>query len=155
MKRNRKGSKRRRRTVQLWTYKRAKAAVPYLSAVLRSLREHWLQAAANHQLARRLADRPGRPDRDSLIAREEALQDAAEAETRFGDTLAELEAIDVFCLEPSQGQALVPFVHDEELAWYVFDLFEPKPYRFWRYHSDPLDTRRPIAQVLEKSTGNS
>jgi hypothetical protein len=155
MKRNRKGGKRRKRTVQLWRYETAQAAVPYLSAVVRSLRDHWLEAAARHQRARRLAARPGRPDRATLIAHEEALKDAAEAENRFADTLAELEAVDVFCLEPSRGQALVPFIHEDELAWYVYDLFESKPFRFWRFHSDPLDTRRPIAEALNVSPKKS
>jgi hypothetical protein len=38
----------------------------------------------------------------------------------------------------------VPFVHDEQLAWYIFDLFDAPAFRFWRFQSDPEDTRRPI-----------
>ncbi len=49
-------------------------------------------------------------------------------------------------LDPVHGQALVPFVHEEQLAWYVFDLFDPQPLRFWRFQSDPDETRRPLTQ---------
>jgi hypothetical protein len=147
MKRNQKGAKRRRRQVRVWTLEQARAALPYLSSVMRSLREHRLEAVTQHRTAERLAGRPGRPDRDSLIAHAEAAKAAGGADERFRDTLAELEALDIFLLDPIAGQALIPFVHDENLAWYVYDAFDPEPLRFWRYHSDPLDARRPMAEI--------
>ncbi|HZT83146.1 MAG TPA: DUF2203 family protein [Gemmataceae bacterium] len=151
MKRNRKGAARRRRTLRAWDYDHARAAVPYLTSILRSLRELYLEAAFHSREASRLADRPGRPDRHALIAREEALQAAAEARRRFDEALTEMEALDVFCLDPVKGQALIPFVHDNELAWYVLDLFDKEPLRFWRYHTDPLETRRPVLAEPEKA----
>ena len=43
------------------------------------------------------------------------------------------------------GLALIPFAVEKRLAWYVFDLFdEEDPLRFWRYHQDPLEKRRPM-----------
>ena len=147
MKRNQKGAKRRRRQIRVWSLEQARAALPYLSSVVRSLREHRLEAVTQHRTAKRLAHSPGRPDRDSLIAHAEAVQAADQADERFRDTLAELEALDIFLLDPIAGQALIPFVHDENLAWYVYDAFDPEPLRFWRYHSDPLDARRPMAEI--------
>jgi hypothetical protein len=114
---------------------------------VRSLREHRLDAVTQHRNADRLAQRPGRPDRESLIAQTESVKAAALADERFDEALAELEALDVYLLDPLAGQALIPFVHDENLAWYVYDAFDPEPLRFWRYHSDPLDTRRPLAEI--------
>jgi hypothetical protein len=149
MKRNQKGTKRRRRHIRAWALDQARAALPYLSSVVRSLREHRLEAVTQHRNAERLANRPGRPDRDSLIAHAEAVKAAAEADERFRESLAELEAIDVYLLDPLTGQALIPFVQNEELAWYVYDAFDPEPLRFWRFHSDPLDMRRPL-QELER-----
>ena len=47
-------------------------------------------------------------------------------------------------LDAVQGMALVPFVHDDQAAWYVFDLFDSQPIRSWCYQSDPEETRRPL-----------
>ena len=44
--------------------------------------------------------------------------------------------------------AFIPFQKEEELAWFVFDLFESDGLKSWRFHQDPLETRRPIADVL-------
>jgi len=147
MKRDQKGAKRRRRQIRVWTLEQARAALPYLSSVLRSLREHRLEAVTQHRSAERLAQRPGRPDRETLIAQTESTKAAVQADERFGEALAELQALDIYLIDPIAGQALIPFVHDENLAWYVYDAFDPQPLQFWRYHSDPLDTRRPIAEI--------
>src|SRR5262249_30788171 len=149
MRSNRKESKRRKRTIRVWTYEEATAAVPYIAAVLRSLRDHWLEIAAKKQLAARLDALPGRPDRSLLIAKAEAIREANEAENRYIDAREELAALDIYCVEPARGEALVGFVHENQLAWFIFELFDPKHYRYWRYHSDPLDTRRLIGEVLE------
>jgi hypothetical protein len=147
MKRNQKGTKRRRRQIRVWSIEQARAALPYLSSVVRSLREHRLEAVTQHRTAEQLAQRPGRPDRDSLIAHAESVKAAEQADERFREALAELEALDIYLIDPVAGQALIPFAHDENLAWYVYDAFDPEPLRFWRYHSDPLDTRRPLAEL--------
>jgi hypothetical protein len=147
MKRNQKGTKRRARQIRVWTLEQSKASFPYLSSVVRSLREHRLEAVAQHRNAQRLANRPGRPDRDSLIAHTEAIKAAEQANERFQEALAELEALDIFLIDPVAGQVLIPFVHDENLAWYVYDAFDPDPVRFWRFHSDPLETRRPLDEL--------
>lgn len=119
MKRNQKGAKRRRRHIRVWTLEQARAALPYLSSVVRSLREHRLEAVTQHRSAEQLAHRPGRPDRDTLIANAEAVKAADQADERFSEALAELEALDVYLLDPVAGQALIPFAHDENLAWYI------------------------------------
>jgi hypothetical protein len=102
------------------------------------------------QLARqqieRLDSRPGRPDRQSLIRRAAAVQEVDQADTKLEETFDELEAIDVYCLDPAQGLALIPFGKGDELAWYVFDLFSPQGLEAWRFHGDPLETRRPLEQ---------
>jgi hypothetical protein len=148
MRSNPKESKRRKRTIRVWTYEEAVAAVPYIANVVRSLREHWLEAAAKREKAAHLDNRPGRPDRALLIAKAEAEREAREAENRYLDARAELGALDVYSIEPARGEALVGFVHDNQLAWFIFDLFEPRQYRYWRYHNDPLDTRRMIGDVI-------
>jgi hypothetical protein len=147
MNRNRKGAARRRNTIQPWTYRRAQTALPYFASVMRSLREHKLEAIGHRLTAQRLADRPGRPDRATLIRHEEALHNAQKSEARYQEALDELQNIDVYPLQPVHGRALVPFVHKDQLAWFVYDLFDPEPLRFWRFHNDPLETRRPVTTV--------
>jgi hypothetical protein len=139
-----KGAKKTNDTLQVWTYAQAQAASPYLISVVRSLREHALEALACHKRLDRLNRRTGRADRATLIALQNAQRDLSRAEENFQDAAAELEVLDVFSLDPVRGQALIPFVHEDQLAWYIFDLFDPKPFRFWRFQTDPEDTRRPI-----------
>src|SRR5262249_47400945 len=146
---NRNGSKRKAREVRVWTYEQAKKAVPYITAVMRSLRDQRIEAQNRDRLSRRLADRPGRPDRAALLAQAEAARLAREAGDRFEDSMEELVALDVFCIDPIAGQAVIPFLHAKKLAWFVYDLFDEEDHlRQWRYHDDPLETRRPIAEAL-------
>jgi hypothetical protein len=151
VKRQPKGAKQRSETIHVWTYAQAQAATPYIASVVRSIREHALEALSQQRLARRLADRPGRPDRAAIIEQQEAEAAARRADEQFQDAVNELQDLDIYCLDPLQGQVLVPFVHDEQLAWYIFDLFDTPPFRFWRFQSDPDDTRRPITS---KQKGN-
>ena len=147
MKRQPKGAKERTQTIQVWTYDQARTAAPYLTSILRSLREHALEALLHHHRAKRIANRPGRPDRSAIIAQQEAEKEAHRADDRFHDALDELQQMDIYTLDPIQGQALVPFVHNDQLAWYVFDLFDAQPLRFWRFQSDPEETRRPVTSM--------
>ncbi|MBL8797913.1 MAG: DUF2203 family protein [Planctomycetia bacterium] len=147
---NRNGSKKgRKKVIRVWTYDQAKKAVPYITSVVRSLREHRIDALNENREAKELAGKPGRPDRTALIEHAELTRRAREADGRFDNAMAELNALDVFCIDPLRGEAVVPFVHGEQLAWYLFDLFdEEDPLRYWRFHEDPLETRRPISEAL-------
>jgi len=147
VKRPPKGAKEHTQTIQVWTYEQAQSAAPYISSILRSLREHALESLTHHRRAKRIANRPGRPARQDIIAQQEAEKEARRADERFRDALDELQEMDIYTLDPIQGQALIPFVHNDQLAWYVFDLFDAHPLRFWRFQSDPEDTRRPITSM--------
>jgi hypothetical protein len=132
--------------LRLWTYEAALIAVPYLRAVVRSLREHWLHLQSARRQIEQLDSRPGRPDRQTLIRRSAAVQEFDQADTQLEETFDELKAIAVYCHEPAQGLALIPFGKGDELAWYVFDLFSPQGLEAWRFHRDPLEMRRPLEQ---------
>ena len=145
---NPKRSKKEKRTVRVWTYDEARKAVPYISGVMQSLREHRIDALSRDRQARRLGDRPGRPDRHLLVSQADTARLSREADIRCEETLAELNAIDVFCADPICGEAFIPFLHDKKLAWFVFDLFDEEDrLKQWRYHDDPLEARRPIAEA--------
>jgi hypothetical protein len=145
-------AKKRRNAVQVWTSTQARSLVPYLKSVVASLREHTVQARQSHRTAERLANKPGRPDRDTLINQSEARRAADRADEAASAALAELEALDIYCLDPLAGQVLVPTVHDDQLAWFVYDHFDKFPLQSWRYHTDPLETRRPVAELERMSS---
>lgn len=134
--------------LHLWTHGQVLEALPYIRAIVASLREHWLDWQRSRLLVHRLAEKPGRLDRSRRIAHDEAVKETAEGERRFHEALEELQGIDVYLLDPNQGLALIPFGHEEELSWIVFDLFAADNLVGWRYHRDPLETRRPLAEIL-------
>jgi hypothetical protein len=142
-------TRKRPEPVRFWTYDQAQAAVPYIASILRSIREHNLDLAAAERRIRVLDGRPGRPDRTTLIALHDAKQEADRISTQLEHALDELDDLDATCIDPLHGLALLPFLHDDQLAWYVFDLFDREPLRFWRYQTDPLETRRPIREVVK------
>jgi uncharacterized protein DUF2203 len=144
MKRNPKSAKAKAEAIQVWTFAQAQTAVPYISSIVRSLREYALDLQKNKLLLEKLGQLSGRPKRDTLIAEQDARAEMSRAEHDLQDAADELQALDIYTLDPIRGQALVPFVHDEQLAWYIFDLFDASPFRFWRFQSDPDETRRPI-----------
>jgi hypothetical protein len=151
MNRNSKGAKRRRKTIPVWTYAQAQAALPYIASIVRSLREHELEARAHRLTLERLADQPGRPDRAALVAHQEVARQLQEAEDRFQDALAELQELDIDCIDAVRGEAAIPFVHENQLAWFLYGLFDSQPLSFWRYDSDSLETRRPLIEALQGS----
>jgi hypothetical protein len=148
MNRNRHGAKRRRQRIRLWDYAAARGVVPYVASIMASIREHWLEAVGHDLRVRRLAAHTGRPDRDRLIAHAEALTGGRQASEQLQAALEELQALDIYCVDPVQGEALIPFKHTRQLAWFVYNQFDRDPIRFWRYHDDPLETRRPLVEAL-------
>ena len=105
--------------LQLWTHHAALKSVPYLRAVVRSLREHWLHVQSVRRQIQRLDSRPGQPDRQTLIRRAVAVKELDQAEIKLEEAFDELKAINVYCLEPAQGLALIPFSKGNELAGYA------------------------------------
>jgi hypothetical protein len=145
-------SKARSESIRVWTYPQARQALPYVTSVMHSLRDCWLEAQRHLLRQKRLAGKPGRPDRDTLISRETTDREVDRAKEQFNDAYEELQAIEVYCLDPVQGVAAVPFVHDDRLAWLLYDLFDPDEYHHWRYHDDPIELRRPIAEAQQGTT---
>jgi hypothetical protein len=138
------GSKQSRRALRVWTLSQTEAAVPYLTSVVRSLREHTLEALALGRELERLAARPGRPDRNALIEHQEIDRRLRRAEEACREAAEEQNALDIVPLDAAAGTALVPFIHQEQLAWYIFNLHDTPPLAAWRFQDDPLETRRPL-----------
>lgn len=151
MRRPRKAKNRPMRVIRLWTYRQAEQAAPYLRSILQSLREHWLDSRSKRFSLEKLEKVPGRPDRATLLATETARHEVTAAEERFSDALDELARMDAFLLDPAAGVVLIPFNKDENLAWFVFDLFEKNGPKTWRLHEDPIEMRRPIEDDVKNA----
>src|SRR5207237_9376321 len=119
----------------------------YLGSVLRSIRETWLEAVRKEIDSERLAAKPGRSDRKRILDEQQASTEARLANQRYQEAREELEGLGIACLDPNQGMAWIPFNYDNQLAWFVFDLFDNDPIRFWRYQTDPLETRREVSEI--------
>ncbi len=145
MKSNPRRTRRSRQSLRLWTLAEARAAAPYIASIARSIREHALEARNQRRVLKTLSEKPGRPDRAAIIAWDEGNKQLVRAEDQLREAIEELEALDICCLDPIGGQVLVPFVQEEQLAWYIFDLFDPHYFRAWRFQSDPEETRRKLA----------
>src|SRR5262245_46218194 len=100
MNRNGYGSKKKAQQIHVWTYDEAKKATPYISSVMRSVREQRLDAQSLQRQVERLDKAPGRPNRTALLAQAEVKRQAGQAEDRFEEGLRELFALDVFCMDP-------------------------------------------------------
>jgi len=148
MKSNPKRSKETKEAVRFWTYEEVRKASPYIASVLRSIREHQLEGQSHERRALTLAGRPGRQTRTDMIAHTEEVRAAAKACDQLGDALDELHSLDVFCIDPVRGEAIIPFVHEEKPAWFTYDLFAEETPVSWRYHDDPEETHRPIGEAL-------
>ncbi len=61
MKRNPKSAKAKAEAIQVWTLAQAQAAVPYISSIVRSLREYALDLQKNKLLLEKLGQLSGRP----------------------------------------------------------------------------------------------
>jgi hypothetical protein len=143
--------KRKPKVIRVWTYPQAQGALPYITSVMRSLREHWLEAKTQEARGRRLAGRSGRPDRRAILDQEEAAKEGERARERFHEAFEELQKIEVFCIDPNQGLSVLPVVHDDKLAWLIYDLYDGNTFQSWRYHEDPIDLRRPIKDMTADS----
>ena len=91
----------------------------------------------------------------SFSASREAAFAACFSETRPSHTLSELSRLDVYCIDPINGVAFIPFIQNDQLAWFVFDLFSDTMLDGWRFHEDPLNTRRPLTELDEPQATDS
>jgi hypothetical protein len=95
-----------------------------------SLREHRLDLLRHRLSSHRLAAKPGRPRRDTLLDRDEAAREEGRAVAEYEKTLAELESLGIRCLDSAAGLAIFTVYQDGSLREYVFDLFDSQPLRF-------------------------
>ncbi len=121
---------RRNRFIGVWTYAEARAALPYVASIMGSLREHRLDALRHRLAAQRLAAKPGRPRRDTVLAREEAAREAGRADAEYQRTLAELKSLGIRCLDSIAGLAIFTIYEKGYFREYVYDLFDSLPLRF-------------------------
>jgi len=151
VKRNRQSSK-NQQTIQVWTLEQARSLLPYLTSIIDSMREARLESQAHATRAVKLEAKHGRPKRDQILEIADEKLKAKEADERFQKAQEELQQLDVYCIHAIQGLALIPFVNEDQLAWFIFDRFDQDPLRFWRYHLDPVDVKHPLETMQQKAT---
>lgn len=139
----------------VWTYEQAQRAVPYISSILNSIRERYLETAAHQRRAKQLADQPGRPDRYQLITQQNATKDAGMHEEQLLEALQELTSLNIHCVDPVEGFAMIPFVKGDQLAWFVFELHAEDRLTAWRFHNDNLEERRPLDEIRDEPMPSS
>ena len=134
-------------TLRMWTYPGAQKALPYFRSLVQSLRDGWLEMRQVQEQKKRLESRPGKPDRDTLIAIEESSRDLTRTEAKLEEVIEEMLGLSAYCVDPRAGLAVIPFMRGPDLAWFVFDLFDEQGISSWRLYSDPLETRRPLSEL--------
>src|SRR5579872_871217 len=134
-------------TLKIWEYLDACKAVPYLRSLVQSLREGWLQLRQSQRAVERAQACPRRPNRDAFIQLEESQRDLLRAEAGLEEIVGEMILVSVYSIDSGAGLAVISFLYGELLVWYVFDLFDPEGFVGWRLHSNPLETRRPLAEL--------
>jgi hypothetical protein len=120
--------------MSIWTLEQARKAIPYIHALMSSLREHRLEEISNHMRSKGLI---GSPNPGRKLDGERARSEAQVAERSFQEAFDELQSLSIYPLNAIQGVALLPFIREHHLAWLIFDLFDEDPLRCWRYHDDP------------------
>lgn len=136
--------KRKHLLVQIWSYGQTIKALPYLIEVLRSLRENYLAMRFAKHRSLKISQSKGRPDRSAFIAKQEAQVDSETASLKYQQDVAELESMGMFVVSPENAIVAIPFIEEEQLAWFILELYHENHVVGWRYQSDPLDTRRSI-----------
>jgi len=147
MKRQPKKAKEAVEEFPVWTFEQAGRAIPYVASIMSSIRDQYLQAQGLRHRSRKLEARPGRPDRRTIIQQEEAKREADRLQDQILDSAKELAQLNVHCVDPVNGLAMIPFVQGGQLAWLVFSLFDETKITSWRYHHDPLTARRPLDEI--------
>lgn len=136
-------------TLRMWTQAGIAKAAPYLRSLVGSLRDGWLELRQAQEHVRRLEARPGKPVRETLIDLEESNRDQGRAEAKLEEVMNEMLPLSIFAVDPVAGLVVIPFMRGDALAWFLFDLFDPDGVVAWRLYSDPLETRRPLAELEE------
>lgn len=149
MKRRKKAAKAKTVEFPVWTYEQAERALPYITSVMGSIREQYLALVRQQRASRQLAEQPGRPDRQAIIAKDETDRQVRRTEEELTESVSELLKLNVQCVDPVNGLGMIPFVQEGQLAWYVFDLFAEQKLGGWRFHQDALNTRRPLEEVAQ------
>lgn len=143
MKRN-SGKNLKKQFVQVWSYGQTIKALPYLLEVLRSLRENYLEMRfANHRLMK-IDKSAKKPDRSVFIAKQDAQMECDVTSSKVAQDVAELESMGMVVVSPENAIIGIPFIEEDQLAWFIFSLFEKDYLVGWRFTSDPQDTRRTI-----------
>ncbi|MFN0053570.1 MAG: hypothetical protein ACKV0T_15430 [Planctomycetales bacterium] len=135
-------------TLRLWSQSGAVNLAPYVRSLMQSIRNEWLQLRQAQERKRRMEARTGVANRDALIQLSDVEREISRNQGNLEETVEELVGLSVYCLDPATGLAVIPSLSEGDLAWFIFDLFDPAGIVAWRKHTDPLETRRPLSEFI-------
>ena len=133
--------------LRMWTLETAHQAVPYFRSLQNSIRDIWIDFRQAERIHNKLQQRSEKPDRDALIALDDSNADLARFEKQLEEISTEMIAQSLYCVDPVTGISAVPFMKDQQLAWFIVDLFDENGISTWRLHTDPLDRRRTLPEL--------
>jgi hypothetical protein len=133
--------------LRMWSLESAQQALPYFHSLQRAIRDVWMNFRQAETRLQRLRKQPGKPDRELLIALDDANRDHARIEKDLDDVSSEMVAQSLFCVDPMGGVSAVPFLYHQELSWFIVDMFDPRGITSWRRHSDSFEIRRPLDEL--------
>src|SRR5262245_16980002 len=107
MKRQRKNADQPVEEFPVWTFEQAGRAVPYITSVMNSIRDLYLDEQSQRRLARKLEEQPGRPNRGAIIRCEEAKREADRLQGEVAGAAQELAQLNVHCVDPVNGLAMI------------------------------------------------
>ncbi len=129
-----------------WTLARARSASQYLRQVLGSLRDAFLDhAAAGHRI-QKLEHRHGKANTKILLELVDQKANLQSHYLRIVEAVTEMAAIGAVPGPMHQGIGFLPVVNNQRLAWLIVDLFDEATLAGWRWHGEPEDIKRPIAE---------
>ncbi|GEM_PF-286370 len=143
------GKKGKKRLLQTWSFDQVTKALPYLIDVTRSLRESYLAKQFEKRRLNKISQvltglGLTSQGRTYLIQIQQTQFDLDLASSKYESDAQELESMGIFVVSPSNGCVAIPFLQEEQLAWYVLELYHEETICGWRYQSDPIETRRPL-----------
>lgn len=136
--------KKNQKQIPVWNYHQSKKALPYLLEITKAIRENYLEAKGTKRQLEIIDHKKGKHDRMDFIRMQELGVEHQLAQGKYQQDVDELEEMGIFLVSPTQGLIAIPFVIEEQLAWFLLDIHDEEPIHAWRYQSDPLETRRPI-----------
>lgn len=136
-----------------WEYKAVINAVPYVKSLMNSIRDCTIQINGIKSRLKRLADKPGRCDRQRYDEIGDLKLQEIKKQTELDWSQEDLKSLGVLCYDAVQQIAMFYFrMKDGDSfsgAWFVYSIVDKSI--TWRRDDDEYDVRRKIQDIPKQS----